>query len=94
MTFKAYIDNVKAKTSMSPEDFHRKASSSGFLASNPSATQFVAWLANDYDLGRGHAMAIFAVFKSKGWMGPGKAKSAAKAKKTKKPSAKPKSKRG
>jgi hypothetical protein len=28
----------------------------------------VSWLKEDFDLGHGHSMAIWAVFKSKGWL--------------------------
>lgn len=72
MSFQAYLDNIKAKTGKTPDDFHRAARAAGLLEAEISATQFVAWLANDYGLGRGHAMAIFAVFKQKGWMRAGK----------------------
>jgi hypothetical protein len=32
------------------------------------ATQLVDWLGKRFDLGRGHSMAIWAVFKSNGWV--------------------------
>ena len=35
------------------------------------AEQLVVWLKERFDLGRGHAMAIWAVFKDEGWVGPG-----------------------
>jgi hypothetical protein len=28
----------------------------------------VAWLKREFDLGHGHAMALWAVFKDKGWV--------------------------
>jgi len=31
MTFQAYIDNIKAKTGLSPSDFKKKAEAKGFL---------------------------------------------------------------
>lgn len=68
MTFQAYIDNVKTKTGKSPQDFHREAKAAGVLRPDLTAMQFVKWLADDYDLGRGHAMAIYAVFKDSGWL--------------------------
>jgi len=68
MTFQAYLDNIKIKTGKTPEDFHADAKTKGLLQPGLTATQFVAWLANDYGLGRGHAMAIFEVFKRKGWV--------------------------
>lgn len=68
MTFQAYLDNIKSKTGKTPEDFHTDAKTRGLLQPGLTAMQFVAWLANDYGLGRGHAMAIFEVFKRNGWI--------------------------
>jgi len=70
VSFQAYLDNIKSKTGKTPDDFHAAARRAGFLAPGTTATQIVAWLAKDYGLGRGHAMAIFAVFKQKGWIEP------------------------
>jgi hypothetical protein len=70
MTFKAYLDNIKAKTGMTPEDFHAAAKMKGLVGEGIKAAQIVAWLKEDYGLGHGHAMAIFAVFKSKKWVNP------------------------
>ena len=72
MSFQAYLDNIKAKTGKTPDDFHGAAREAGLLEPGTKATQIVAWLAKDYGLGRGHAMAIFAVFKRKGWIQVGK----------------------
>jgi hypothetical protein len=68
MSFQAYLDNIKAKTGKTPDEFHRAARKAGLLEPGTTATRIVAWLAKDYDLGRGHAMAIFAVFKQEGWI--------------------------
>ncbi|MCW3121206.1 MAG: hypothetical protein JWQ38_698 [Flavipsychrobacter sp.] len=70
MSFQAYIDNIKAKTGKGPDDFKKLAESKGFLvkgALNPKtkAGEIVAWLKEDFGLGHGHAMAIYAVFKGK-----------------------------
>jgi len=32
------------------------------------ATELVKWLKDKFDLGHGYSMAIWAVFKSKGWV--------------------------
>lgn len=75
MSFQAYIDNIKAKTGKSPEDFYEIAKSNVLVGEGITATQIVNWLKKDFDLGHGHAMCIFAVFKEKGWVvPPGKAK--------------------
>jgi hypothetical protein len=68
MSFQAYLDNIKTKTGKTPEDFEKLAEKKGFLQKgklNPGvkAGEIVAWLKKDFDLGHGHAMAIYAVFK-------------------------------
>ena len=73
MSFQAYLDNIKTKTGKTPEDFHKAARAAGLLP-DATATQIVNWLARDFQLGRGHAMAIFAVFKHKGWIAPARRK--------------------
>lgn len=70
MSFQAYIDNIKTKTGKSPEDFKKLAEEKGFLQngqlkSDVKAGQIVTWLKEDFDLGHGHSMAIFALFKGK-----------------------------
>lgn len=68
MTFKAYIDNIRAKTGKTPEDFRRLAEQKGLLENSTikkgvKAGQIVDWLKEDFELGRGHAMAIYALLK-------------------------------
>lgn len=70
MSFQAYLDNIKAKTGKSPDDFKKLAAAKGFLQKgklNPAikATEITDWLKKDFDLGHGHAMAIYALFKGK-----------------------------
>ncbi|MEZ5500557.1 MAG: DUF4287 domain-containing protein [Steroidobacteraceae bacterium] len=70
MTFQAYLDNIQAKTGLSPNDFRRLAAKRGFVGSNGlvegiKVSDIVNWLANDYRLGRGHAMAIVALLKGR-----------------------------
>ena len=65
MSFQAYIDNIKAKTGKTPEDFKKLAEKKGLLKPGVKAGQIVAWLKEDFDLGHGHAMAIFAVLSGK-----------------------------
>lgn len=74
VTFKAYIDNIHAKTGKTSDDFRRRAEEKGFLAAGTikpgiKAGAIVDWLKEEYDLGRGHAMAIYALLK--GGMGAG-----------------------
>ncbi|WOK04294.1 DUF4287 domain-containing protein [Imperialibacter roseus] len=68
MSFQAYIDNIKTKTSKSPEDFKKELEGDGLLLPDMKATDLVSWLKQTYELGHGHSMAIWAVFKSKGWV--------------------------
>jgi hypothetical protein len=70
MSFQAYLDNIKTKTGKTPEDFKKRAEKRGFLKKgqlNPvtKAGEIVAWLKEEFDLGHGHAMAIYACFKGK-----------------------------
>lgn len=60
MSFQAYLDNIEAKTGLTPRQFIEKAREKGFDAST-KATPIVQWLAEDYGLGRGHAMALVHV---------------------------------
>ena len=70
MSFQAYLDNIKAKTGKTPDDFKKLAAEKGFMIDgklNPTtkATEITNWLKEEFDLGHGHAMAIFASFKGK-----------------------------
>jgi len=72
VSFQAYLDNIKSQDRENARRLPSAAREAGLLAPGTKATQIVAWLAKDYGLGRGHAMAIFAVFKRNGWIQPGK----------------------
>ncbi len=63
MSFQAYIDNIKAKTGKTSDDFKKLAEKKGLLKPGVKAGEIVAWLKKDFDLGHGHAMAIYAIFK-------------------------------
>ena len=63
MSFQAYIDNIKKKTGKTPEDFKKLAEKKGLLKPGVKPMEVVNWLKKDFDLGHGHAMAIYAVFK-------------------------------
>ena len=65
MSFQAYIDNIKAKTGKTPEDFKKLADKKDLLKPGVKAGEIIAWLKKDFDLGHGHAMAIYATFKGK-----------------------------
>ncbi|HYF33490.1 MAG TPA: DUF4287 domain-containing protein [Chitinophagaceae bacterium] len=65
MSFQAYLDNIKAKTGKSPEAFKKLALKKGLLKPETKAGEIVAWLKKDFELGHGHAMAIYAYLKGK-----------------------------
>lgn len=57
MSFQAYLDSVEAKTGLTPRQLVEKAHERGFGA-DTKATPILEWLKSDYELGRGHGMAI------------------------------------
>ncbi len=64
----AYIDNIQKKTGKSPDDFKKLAEEKGFLQNGDltvKATQITNWLKEEFKLGNGHAMTIYASFKGK-----------------------------
>jgi len=63
MSFQAYIDNIQEKTGKTPQDFERLARAKDLMNPDVKAGQIVAWLEEDFGLGRGHAMAIYATLK-------------------------------
>lgn len=70
MSFQAYIDNIKAKTGKTPADFKIMAEKKGYIIDgkiNPKikATEITNWLKEEFELGHGHAMAIYTTFKGK-----------------------------
>ena len=54
MTYKAYIDNIYAKTGKTPEDYRRMAEQKGLVKYG----ELLAWLKAECGLGHGHANAI------------------------------------
>jgi len=66
MSFQAYLDNIRAKTGKTPEQLKALATTAGVYRSDMKAAALVAWLKKEFDLGHGHSMAIWAVFKDKG----------------------------
>jgi len=63
MSYQAYLDNIKGKTGLGPEDFKALAKQKDFLKPGVKAGDIVAWLKKDYGLGHGHAMAIVLLLK-------------------------------
>jgi hypothetical protein len=78
MTFKAYLDNIEAKTGTSAADFKKLARKKGYsskrgMRAGIKVGEVVAWLKQDFQLGHGHAMAIVALLKGKEVLAPKKA---------------------
>lgn len=63
MSFQAYLDTIELKTGKTPNDFVDMAKAKGFDG-NTKAGIIIEWLKDDFDLGRGHAMALVHVIKN------------------------------
>lgn len=63
MSFQAYLDNIEQKTGKTPRQFIELAKEKGFDDPAVKAGPILAWLAEDFDLGRGHGMALVHVIK-------------------------------
>jgi hypothetical protein len=74
MSFQAYLDNIYAKTGKTPEEFKELATEAGVYKHDMKANDLVVWLKQEFELGHGHSMAIWAVFKDKGWVDSAAAK--------------------
>jgi UDP-glucose 4-epimerase len=66
MSFQAYLDAAETKTGRTPQQLIDLAHAHGFTAET-KAGEILAWLKEDFDLGRGHGMALVHVIKN----GPG-----------------------
>lgn len=70
MSFQAYLNNIEAKTGISAAGFKKLAERKGFLRKGKmdpkvKAGDIIRWLKTDYELGHGHAMAIYAILSGK-----------------------------
>ncbi|MDP2889622.1 MAG: DUF4287 domain-containing protein [Bacteroidota bacterium] len=68
MSFQAYLNTIKSKTGKGPEDFRKMAEEKGFshdgqLKPGIKAGEIVDWLKEEFELGHGHAMAIYGLLK-------------------------------
>lgn len=68
MSFQAYLKTIKEKTGNGPAEFRALAEQKAFtlegkLKPEVKAGDIVNWLKADYELGQGHAMAIYALLK-------------------------------
>jgi hypothetical protein len=60
MSFQAYLDAVEDKTGKTPRELVAEAGEHGF-GPGTKAGDILAWLKDDYGLGRGHGMAMVHV---------------------------------
>jgi len=63
MSFQAYLDAIEKKTGKIPAELVAEATALGFGPAT-KAGDIVAWLKAEYDLGRGHAMALAHVVRN------------------------------
>jgi hypothetical protein len=68
MSFQSYLKNIEAATGWDAAAFRefaekKKFTNKGVLNPAVKAGEIVQWLKDDFSLGHGHAMAIFALLK-------------------------------
>jgi len=63
MSFQVYLDNIETKTGKTPQQLIDIATAKGY-DKDTKAGEIIDWLKIDYDLGRGHAMALYYVIKN------------------------------
>jgi len=64
MSFQAYLDNIEEKTGKTPNEFIAMAKEKGFDDPKTKAGVILEWLKKDFDLGRGHGMALVHIIKN------------------------------
>jgi hypothetical protein len=63
MSFQAYLDAIEDKTGLTPRELLAIAHERGYDAPDVKAGVILEWLKTDYELGRGHGMALVHVIK-------------------------------
>jgi len=66
MTFKAYMQNIQAKSGKTSDDFYNEAVKLGFIKDNKivaAHAQMLKWLKQDVGLGHVHANMVITYFK-------------------------------
>lgn len=63
MSYQAYLDAIEAKTGRTPQQLLDEAAERGYTPQS-KAGEVIGWLKDEYDVGRGHAMALFGVLKN------------------------------
>lgn len=68
MTFQAYLDTIYKKTGKTPEELKEIAEKAGIYSYDMKASELIKFLKEEFDLGHGHSMAIWASWKQKGYI--------------------------
>ncbi|GAB3616492.1 DUF4287 domain-containing protein [Okibacterium endophyticum] len=63
MSFQAYLDTIEDKTGLTPRQLVDIAKSKGYDDPSVKAGVILEWLRSDYELGRGHGMALVHVIR-------------------------------
>jgi len=63
MSFQAYLDTIENRTGLTPRQLVAIAAHKGLASESVKAGEILEWLKNDYDLGRGHGMAMVHIIK-------------------------------
>lgn len=63
MSFQAYLDAIEKRTGKTPQALVDEAHARGFGPETKSG-ELLAWLGDEYGLGRGHAMALVHVVRN------------------------------
>lgn len=66
MSYQAYLDALEARSGRTPQQLLDEAGARGF-GPKTKAGEVAAWLADEYGVGRGHAMAFYGVLKNGPW---------------------------
>ena len=64
MSFQAYLDTIEKRTGLTQRQLLAVAQERGYDDPAVKAGVIIAWLKDDYDLGRGHALAMVHVIKN------------------------------
>jgi len=67
INLEAYYKTIKKKTGKTPADFKRLAEEKGFVVNGArrpdlKASEVIAWLKEEFELGHGHSLALFHSF--------------------------------
>ncbi|MBF0672083.1 MAG: DUF4287 domain-containing protein [Salinibacterium sp.] len=63
MSFQAYLDAIEDRTGLTPRQLVEVAKAKGYDDPSVKAGVILQWLKTEYDLGRGHGMALVHVIK-------------------------------